>query len=159
MMIQALLEKYWEGETTLEEEGILKAYFNQEEIAPELRYAIPYFQALRIEKALQMQAPPLPLRKANLQSAMWGRVAAAVLVLMLSLSGWRAWQQQQAQQAALAAQEKLYQDTYQNPEEAAREIKAALALVSSKINKGKHKARKGLDQMGRVEKYIPKFDN
>jgi len=40
--IEQLLERYWQCETTLEEEGILRAFFNQKDIPAEL---LPY-QAL-----------------------------------------------------------------------------------------------------------------
>lgn len=155
-MIQELLEKYWAGDTTIEEERRLKAYFENEEVAEDLRYAAPYFRALMAEKALQMQAAPLPRRKTLLREIPWQRVAATILLCLLSVAGWRAWQQQRTEKALASVRERLYHDTYDNPEEAAREIKAALALVSSKLNKGKRTANKGLHQMEKVEKYIPK---
>ena len=35
--IEQLLERYWEGETTLQEETILKAFFSQPDIPENLR--------------------------------------------------------------------------------------------------------------------------
>jgi len=41
--INQLLERYWRGETTLEEEDILRAFFSQEDIPAELRRYKPLF--------------------------------------------------------------------------------------------------------------------
>ena len=46
--IHQLLDKYWEGETSLDEEKTLKAYFNQEEVATDLQQFAPLFQYLNV---------------------------------------------------------------------------------------------------------------
>jgi len=46
--IDILLNKYWEAETSVEEEAILKSYFNSEEIADQYVVYKPVFQAFNM---------------------------------------------------------------------------------------------------------------
>jgi len=156
MNIDQLLEKYWEGETTLEEERALKSYFSGNNIEKRFQYAAPLFQALHEEKSVAMSTPPLPLKviKKPMQWTRWA--AAAALVGVLSIAGWRAIKQHQQEMEIAAIEKKLNTDTFEDPEQAAAEIKAALAFVSSKLNKGKRQMHKGLKKMEQIDKYIPK---
>ena len=51
MDIDSLLNKYFEGETTLEEEHTLRAYFNQEKIPEHLKEVAPIFKYIEDEQA------------------------------------------------------------------------------------------------------------
>jgi hypothetical protein len=157
--IGQLLEKYWEGETSLDEERLLKAYFAGSEVETQFLYAAPFFKAIRAEQALRLPAHRVALLKP--QRPVWYRWAVAASVAgALALGGW--WMaQQRLEQQRLAALEKLNTDTYEDPEKAAEEIKAALALVSSKMRKGKREAAKGLKKMETIDKFFkkPKKEN
>ena len=52
--IDTLLDRYWEGECTLEEERQLKAYFSGP-VAPDHRKYTPLFQAIASEQNIQMR--------------------------------------------------------------------------------------------------------
>jgi uncharacterized protein HemX len=156
MNIDQLLEKYWEGETTLEEERALKHYFSGENIEARFQYAVPFFKALRAEQSVVMQTPPIALRVVKKPTPWIRWAAAAALLGILSLTGWHAVQQYRQEKEMAAIQQKLNTDTFETPEQAAAEIKAALALVSSKLNKGKRQMNKGLKKMEQMDKYIPK---
>jgi D-serine deaminase-like pyridoxal phosphate-dependent protein len=146
MHIQQLLERYWEGETTLEEEKILYQYFEGAEIHPDVAYAAPHFQALRIERERRMPAPVLRSRRTN-----WYRMAgAAAAVVLLACSGWWLTDRYQRQQRAAMAAARFQQEV-QTPEEAVEEIKVALSLVSSKLRKGRRAAAKGLHQIEKLD--------
>lgn len=153
--INTLLAKYWDGETTLEEERMLKDYFNSGAVDPRLQHEAAWFQGLRAEQQVRMPAKEVKLH------APWYRggyrwAAAAVLALFVAIAVvWRV-QDYRAEQEAIALQQKLEQDTYEDPQKAAEEIKAALALVSRKLNKGKKTANEGLKKVQVVEKYMPK---
>lgn len=56
-----LLDRYEAGETTLEEERRLKAYFNQPAIDKQLRDWAPLFQALVVERTVVKPADETPL--------------------------------------------------------------------------------------------------
>jgi hypothetical protein len=49
--ISQLIEKYFQGETTLKEEKQLKIFFQQEDIAPEWKIYQPLFNFLEVEKS------------------------------------------------------------------------------------------------------------
>lgn len=157
--IETLLNKYWDGETTLEEERSLKAYFAQPGIDEKWRPVAPLFQAIREEQAQQM-----PHRNGGTRvvagnfSPRLRWAAAAALIGMLALAGTWAVRNQQEEQRIAANKARLQEDTFEDPQQAAAEIKAALALVSSKMRKGKKNAAKGLKKMEKVEKYFPKAD-
>ena len=155
--IETLQNKYWDGETTLEEERNLKAYFAQPNVAEKWRALTPLFQALREEKATQMpHANGKRVRMGFAGSPRLRWAAAAILIGVLATAGTWAFRNQQEQSRIESVHAKLNQDTFDDPQKAAEEIKAALALVSSKMNKGRRNAAKGLKKMEKVEKYFPK---
>ncbi len=192
--ISELLDRYWEGETTLEEERTLKAYFNGGNLDARLLAIAPMFQAIREEQALEMtrKAKVSPMRP---QMYLWA--AAASIALILVAGWWMFREEQKAPQMAIKTpveQPQVIQKQAIEPKEAAvagvevpatiklvptkkrsrktpkpspeidpetaqamAEIKAALALVSAKLDKGRNKAIKGATYLEAMDK-IPKRD-
>lgn len=207
--IQALLDRYWEGETTLEEERALKAYFASGDVDERLRAVAPLFQALREEQAIKAPhlsddfkssdeyarpktkvMPPKPVHFS------WQKLAAAASVALLLTAGLWWWaqrekpvseqvvQQSPAQQEQISAPENPILEenktatteekqapvfTQKTPpkhkkpaaldpeeEQAMEEIKAALALISSKMKKGRQEAAKGAIHLENVDKVFKK---
>lgn len=197
--IEALLEKYWEGESTIEEERLLKGYFAQGEVDERLAKYAPLFKAIREEQAVQLQkAKVVPVRP---QMYQWA--AAASLALLLSAGLW--WFSRPGPVAPMAnttptpAELSPKPDTNENivvpqakveqlaevkvnqprrlfkaakarlahqkikpviidaeTEAAMAEIKAALALVSSKIKKGRREAAKSATHLEAMDKIFKK---
>jgi hypothetical protein len=52
--IEQLMERYWNAETTLEEEEILRAFFSQEDIPAELSQYAPLFAYEHAEKTVDV---------------------------------------------------------------------------------------------------------
>ena len=52
--LEQLMERYWNAETTLEEEEILRAFFSQEDIPAELSQYAPLFAYEHAEKAVDV---------------------------------------------------------------------------------------------------------
>ncbi len=198
--VQDLLDRYWEGETTLEEERRLKAYFAQERVPEQFRREAQWFRALQADRSVEMPGQPAvvaPSRRFRWIS--WA--AAAAVVSFLTVGSWLWMNKKQPEQqlpvaataqpalpaAPVAAtpdsvyaavrqmppaspktkrrpktQGPVHQiedkpaDTYDDPEQALAEIKAALALVSAKINKSRKEAEKGLQEMDNVEILLKK---
>lgn len=203
--IQDLLDRYWEGEATLEEERALKAYFASGQADPRFAAEAPFFQALREERALQ--SPNIGL-KAAMPTARptWYRWAAAAAVFgLIAVGGW--WMNHQSidsqpvdvatQQQPVSEQPSVQPpaqpreeapalaaapDSHPQPkinrkprhhrshkplaepqpeetldpetQKALEEVRAALALVSSKLNKGRRAAAKNLDQVETLDKFF-----
>lgn len=198
--IQDLLDRYWEGETTLEEERRLKAFFAQERVPEQFRREAQWFQALQADRSVEMPGQPVvvaPSRRFRWIS--WAAAAAVASFLTVGSWLWMNKKQQEPQLPLAAATppalpappiattpDSTYAavrqvppaspkskrrrkapapapriknkpaDTYDDPEQALAEIKAALALVSAKINKSRKEAEKGLQEMDNVEILLKK---
>jgi hypothetical protein len=194
--IEVLLEKYWEGDTTLEEERLLKTYFASNEVAENLRLYAPLFQVLREEQTVQFsrQNAAADLKPAQYNWKPWA--VAASLALLLSAGWWWSVQPDSTQQyaaktietpavhpapkkeilapgntpvtsmstlvAAVARKKRINAKPAKSPqinkeeEQAIAEIKAALALVSSKLSKGRREAAKGASHLDNVDRIFKK---
>lgn len=198
--ISALLEKYWDGDTSLEEERLLKAYFSAGQIDERLRQIAPLFAAIRQEQAVEWQRDTVMKVQAG-PSVVWRRLAAAAAALVLLAAGWW-WLSQPVvpdqnlpladndtkletpadlpkaenlpatpaptvalQASVRPAKPRIAKKTVKTltadpavsdaeTEKALEEIKAALSLISSKLNKGKREATKNLHEIQTLDKVI-----
>ncbi len=162
--IPAIVARYWEGETSLEEELFLKEYFKNEEVSEEMKSHQSYFQALHQEKQMKLDAsfeerlmakltsesiaiekeispPSIPIRSTNRRFAL-SRIAAAAVLILVSLYFLLRPNLSPREKPVLAIQ-----DTYQTPEEAYEEVRQLLSMVSTRLNKGTDQAAKGVLKM------------
>ena len=146
--IAPLIDKFWQGEISLEQEKILEEYFlYSSNIPEEFADAEQYF----LVKKERSQMAELPDdfeeqllgkiddaegksggRLVNIQFA-W-RAAAAILIVALTATFWY-WAQEKSPADQMAGVE-ASTDTYENPREAFEATKEALFLMSSKFNEG-----------------------
>jgi hypothetical protein len=82
--IEKLLEKYDNGETTLQEEQQLKNYFTQETVAPHLEVYKPMFQYFVITQEEQF-TKDIPLKPSKTYALYKWISVAAVAVLMFGI--------------------------------------------------------------------------
>ncbi|HEX8562674.1 MAG TPA: SipW-dependent-type signal peptide-containing protein [Flavobacterium sp.] len=125
--IEKLLERYFEGETSIVEESELQSYFSSPDVAQHLEQYKPlfgYFSAAK-QESFKQQIAPLPSEDNKRRSA-WLSVAASVVVLLGA--GTFAYFSQTSQTEDLG--------TYDDPEIALRETQKALSLLSAQVNKG-----------------------
>ncbi len=219
--IAVLLERYFEGETTLVEERELKQYFESSQVDAQFQAIAPLFQTL---SAAQLEAAPKhignttrpavsPLRVAFNSRTWYRAAAAAVLVGMIATAVWRlsnnvvttvgtisqtndtavpatnvptmtvpspatilaetaivqaipekkvaakprrrAVQQQATPipEAAVVVVQQEQEYTEEDAQKALEELKAALVLVSSKMNKGTKDASKSFGKVN-VDQYF-----
>jgi len=134
--INRLLDNYWAGDTSLEEESALKAFFSQDAIPEELRKYQPLFswkanqlllkgdgilKAGRIKPAVHIRWYPIL------------KIAASFLVILtLGIGIYTHYQQEKFLDT-------IFSDTYSNPEDALRETKDVIGKVSSILNLAKDK--------------------
>lgn len=91
LRIRTLTDRFLEGETTLEEERELYAFYRSEEVPDDLLSLRPLFVGL---EEIQLETPSITSKKKKGDWRKWVMIAASVLVLFL-LGGSFLWQQQQ----------------------------------------------------------------
>lgn len=140
--IRALLEKYYNGESNIEEEKILRDYFNQDNITDEFIADKDIFIFNSSEQESLEQLPDLseqiwttlneqPVEYSiNKKFLYWTlRIAAGILVLLASYF---------LLNDQFILDDSKYQavDTFENPEEAYKQAKQTLLYVSAMLNNG-----------------------
>jgi hypothetical protein len=148
--IKGLLDKYWQAETSLEEESALKEYFRGDHVAPELEMYKPVFaffdQGIRLPAGLQERVlekiSPAPVR--NLYRRGWWYAVAAVLVVSLAIN---LTPRSDVQQAPAVAEASVVADTYQDPALALAAVQNALRTVSARMNKGTEITASRMDRL------------
>ncbi len=141
--IRGILEKYWEGETSLEEEAALRDFFSSDVVDEDLQLYQPLFSYFKESGQMQMPGEIMPPKpgKTSIISLSWiTRVAAVCLILMGFLFILK---QQQSHLDTGYAME----DTYDDPELAYQEVKDALLFLSTKMNKGVNQANESLEKI------------
>lgn len=87
-----LLELYFEGETSLSQEALLRSYFQKGDILPEHRPYAPLFEYVRVEKehieevdnSRERNNPPFRIRSHRRSKILFASIAAAVTLLLIS---------------------------------------------------------------------------
>lgn len=123
--IKQLLEKYFDGQTSIQEEKELKNYFSSKNIVSELMQYQDMFGYFSKEQQTETQIEPTLKQKPNRK---WLWMAASVVVL---LGIGFTFLKHSVQSEDLG--------TFDNPEIAFEETQKALQLVAENLNKGKQK--------------------
>ena len=135
--IKSLLEKYWQGETSLAEEKQIKEYFKQH---PDLSAEGQYFrETASARKEVSAKAFEHPGRKRKL---VWLSVAAAVLIAVMTLP--------------FVFNHETTQDQFavDNPTEAYEITRASLMMVSNGLNKGKTFSKKEMNKFNEAKTIV-----
>jgi len=122
--IENLLEKYFEGETTIAEEKELKIYFSSSDVAQHLEHyrgMFGYFSAAKEQKFEK----ELPSKITTKKKVAWLSIAASIVIL---LGLFTFYNQNMTQNQDLG--------TYDDPEKAFQETQKALNLLSKNVNVG-----------------------
>lgn len=145
--IEQLLERYWQCETTLEEEAILRTFFSQTEIPQQLR---PYKNLFVIEKALQearlddgfdakvlsrvQEAGTVKAHKITLTARLKPLYKAAASVAIILTLGNAAQTSFHGEGAGCDYNYENYQDSYNDPAMAYDQVSDALQMVSQSLS-------------------------
>ena len=125
--IEKLIEKYFEGETSIAEENELKVYFSSTDVAQHLKQYQTIFGYFSQDKEQKFtQEIPLETKKRNI--VMWLSVAASVVV-MLGVGTFMYFETNTSEQFVACSPE-------DSPELAMEQTERALALVSEHLNTG-----------------------
>jgi len=133
--IKQLLEKYWAGDTSMEEELALKTFFSVDSVSEELKKYQPLF--LWKKKQLQLQSNKALKEGFNKSSGIQLysllKIAAVVLLAFTLGIGFYTHYQQKKYM------DRIFTETYSNPEDALRETKNVIRKISSVLNLAKDK--------------------
>ena len=124
--IENLLEKYFQGETSIAEENELRNYFSSLNVAQHLEQYKPLFGYFSLAKEPQFKHE-IPLQSKK-RTVAWLSIAASVVVL-LGIGTYAYYNLDVANKS---------QDlgTYDDPEKAFRATQKALSLLSDNVNVG-----------------------
>ena len=161
--INDLIEKYFAGETSLEDEKILRGYFNGSKVDARLATYAPLFQFFEKEKTVvfgdakmpkfqkvkTLEAPKQPFSFNILRGGQFWKIAATVaFVIVGSVAIFKTFEPKPNPQGIVTAPKKkarmIILDETTNPDSALIQVNAALALVSKKMKKGTDETTNGL---------------
>ncbi len=170
--IKILLDKYFEGESSLQDEALLNEYFNGNDVDADLKQFQPLFRFFKVEKEILLSETAtnkvLDIKKGEKKHSilrggkvvgLWWRAAAAVMILGFStfLIN-RQFNQTVKKCVADNCRVKVF-DESDDPEKALAEVQAALKLVSKKMKKGtdetNHSMKKVRVITDEMDKIIP----
>ena len=139
--IKRLLNKYWNCETSLEEEQLLREYFNGQDIHESLKESAPLFQYFELKKAESLDESfdekfrsrfRDSERVIRLPVIKIARIAAGVLVVVAATFFIH-------QEVKKSTSEEMA-ETYSDPRQALEETKRALMMISNSFNKAQQGA-------------------
>jgi len=154
--IKILLEKYWEAETTLEEERQLAEYFRQPAVAPEwepIRDVFawredeaavrpgPDFDRQMMRRIGEMEQAP-KIQRISVRFA-----AAAAILLCLGISLLIPSISPVPRESAPTIARTAVTDTYTDPQQALAAVRRALLVASSRMNEGKSITQKNITRL------------
>lgn len=134
--ITKLLQTFFNGESTIEEERALEAYFKSGNVAEEFKEYAAFFNGIseltnitddsNIEEEVMDFILENENREKNRYRWLWQTVTGIAASVIIVLGGFLFYQQQQ----------KTFDDTFENPQEAYAYAQQTLQFVSGKYNKG-----------------------
>lgn len=132
--IKDLLQKYFEGQTSQNDEKLIESYFRSGNIDPELQEYKSFFDGLnelsdsrnpQLESEIMDFILESEHREKTRYRWLWQTVTGVAAAVIIVLGGFLFWQQQQKPD-----------DTFKNPQEAYAYAEQTLQFVSEKYNKG-----------------------
>ena len=133
--VEKLLQKYFEGETTLSEEKELKVYFTRESVAPHLEKYKSLFQFFSTESQV-IATSEIKLRTNKMSWYTKIGVAASIVLIMGLFMTNLSTRENTNKTPVLVMEEGL--GTYDDPQIALQKTKEALDLVAQLMNEGKN---------------------
>ncbi|NQU54653.1 MAG: hypothetical protein HQ522_19195 [Bacteroidetes bacterium] len=134
--IKQILQRYFNGESSLEDEKILEAYFQSGDVADEVVEYAEFFGGIseltgavddsQIEEDVMDFILENEHKEKTKYLGMWKMVTGIAASIIIVLGGFLFYQQQQ----------KPFDDTYENPEQAYAYAQQTLQFVSGKYSKG-----------------------
>jgi hypothetical protein len=146
--VKQLLQRYFDGESTLTEERMLETYFRSGKVAKDLREYTGFFSGLaelsesinedNIEQEILEFIQEKEVKEKQGRHWLWQTVTGIAASVILVVGGMLLYQQQE--------QSQQFKDTFDNPEIAYAYFEQTMGYMSSKYNKGLN-AISGFDKL------------
>ncbi len=164
--INNLLQKYFDGDTSLEEEKILRGYFLSDNVDPQLAQYTPLFTFISEEKSVGISTtladkieaivPKTPVKMTVVKGGNWWKIAAAIAFLVVG--SWAIVKQFEPKKTPTIAQKGgakiIIFDENSDPELALVEIEKALNKASRKMKKGTDEATESMQKVKTATKVL-----
>lgn len=150
---EELLEKYWNGTSTLQEERELKSLVGEDEGTWMTNYFAEFEELkdaridLDVKSLINDERPSVIIRSLKSFQRHWA-YAAAVAVLVIGFFTLQ-------DQMNTAPQISVQAETYENPDEALEQTEAALAYLMSKMKTGQDKTMNNFKRVEALDIVIP----
>jgi len=142
--LEELLQRYWEAETSLEEEQELRKYFCNEQVPDQWKEASTLFHYFEKQRQLTVSGnfedsvvskikAPRGRMMTLVQISL--RIAAGVAVVLAAIFFVR-------QEIRKDSTEMVFEDTYDDPQKALEETKKALLMISKGFGRAEMQAKK-----------------
>lgn len=140
--IEQLLEKYWDGDTSLEEEQALQLFFSEEEVPDHLQGVATLFRTFQTDrqfKTLDDSFDEALIHKIEKSGSAWNvrsilRIAAAITLLLASVFLVKDHLREEAGNSTEVTE--VMTSTQEDPKLAYEQTRQALLLISSMMNEG-----------------------
>lgn len=156
--IERLLDKYFEGVTSLEEEKQLRDFFRRPEVPAALQPYRPLFRHFDVEQQLELAddfderlLARLKGRPVARTRRLWTVLARVAAVLLLALGLWW-WPPTPTQAPKASIDWSQYEPS--SPEEAYRVMRLALLKTSGELNEGAKTAAEKIDRLDEVGRFF-----
>ncbi|QHS59515.1 hypothetical protein [Chitinophaga agri] len=149
--IRELLDRYWDGTSSLEEEEVLRNFFStdRKDLPADLKEVQPLFGYFAAEADIPVpafpdiatliaQAPP----KRVVRTMAWHHWMKYAAILLMAVGVGYSARQFQIRHETVLAERSMEEDTYDDPKEAFAATQKALALLSRNLNKGTSQVQK-----------------
>lgn len=149
--INSLLTKYWDAQTSIEEENQLKDYFNSSDVSDEHTEFAPLFQIFKLESDTDMPDIKLSFPTETVKNAKvfqlsksWKAIAAVFVIALSSIFLFK------NDLNTIESSKKATIVNIDDPEEALEYTKMALAMVSKNYRKGSAKLSGSMDNVNKL---------
>jgi hypothetical protein len=140
--IEQLLEKYWDGDTSLKEEQVLQKFFTEEEVPDHLQGVATLFQKFKADRQFQTlddRFDEAMIHKIEKSGSAWNfrvilRIAAVVALLVASVLLVK--DDILDEPEDIAETTETTPNTHEDPKLAYEQTRQALLLISSMMNEG-----------------------
>lgn len=141
--IQELLERYWQCETSIEEEKELRAYFSGGTIPEDMASYLPLFDWKEQQAGMILEKEPqLPKEKKTRMTFYSLLKVAAVILIFLSLGIGIQTHYQQDKKI-----DQILSESFTDPQEAVRETEEIVAKVSSLLRQIEEQNKQKADSL------------